>query len=666
MRLPFLKRHSKVASKGASSTLDPSQTKQALSPLDIPEVLELIFSFVDDYTRFRTVVLVCRQWCFMNWRLVCKEVVWDGTWESQDLTTALARIPGVGHLRWHSEVGHDKESHWDRLMRALKSNQDHHLKRLQQPPSPTGEPSNRRLSMDGRRDEGSRFLRRRPMFDGPLRKLELCGAHFVDGQIHEFLPYAQWLTNLKFELGQSCVFEVSLLLKACPVLEELHAATDGGAFLLPGQWVPSEVRRPLVLRSLALRNAHFDQASLEELLGVTPGLEELRLINLARGNGCYPEEGQVTTKYDWPSLFHHIRALALKLRSFHFSVRDEVITHADMRNMLFGLCPRSTEWTLWASDLEPMLIRGLNELPNHVTTLDLYWHDRSGCLSGDGLHQYLCVSPHLMHLRTFNVGYDFKQMDLHNRAGLRYSDISGDPTLVTTIARTAALGDETGTCPRVWICRNLRTLYIELHGHGDSMIKDPVHSRIVFGYVAAVCPQLRDLHIKVPWTCRSNNEVYCPAFCLRLEGGLCHLSRLQFLTRLRFQDWTFGTSRYDLNWMTPLGQGPKFRRKRQEVMAQWDSWLCVEADHQEKESGSARMSQLRNMRTTDPCIDIELHDQLRDLGLLSAVKAMVEEIDRDGFRCWPEMQKLSFSGKFEQRPQDELQCIFPSKRLSIF
>ncbi|KAG0279452.1 hypothetical protein BGZ95_001155 [Linnemannia exigua] len=64
--------------------------------------------------------------------------------------------------------------------------------------------------------------------------------------------------------------------------------------------------------------------------------------------------------------------------------------------------------------------------------------------------------------------------------------------------------------------------------------------------------------------------------------------------------------------------------------------------------------------------DIGPGPQLQGLGLLSSVKAAIEDIDRDGIRCWPEIQGVSFSGKFEQRPQDELQRIFPSKRLSLF
>ncbi|KAG0297221.1 hypothetical protein BGZ96_007279 [Linnemannia gamsii] len=661
MRLPFLKRHSRAASKGGPVTLPSFPSKQPPSPLDIPEILEIIFSFVDEYTLFKTVVLVCREWCIMNLG-VCKEVVWDGTWESQDLTAALARVPGVGHIRWHSEVGHDQESHWDRLIKALKSNHERYLKRLQQPPA---EPSSRRLSMDGRRDEGSWFMRRRPLFDGPLRKLDICGAHYVDGQIHDFLPFAQWLTCLSFRLGQSYEFQMSLLFKACPRLEELRAETEEGAFYLPGQWIPLEASKPLALRVLVLRNTHFSQSSLEELLVVTPRLEELKLINLARGNGCYPEEGQVTSRYHWQGLIQHIRALPLRLRSVHFSVRDEIMTDADLRSMMFDVCPRSTEWTLWASDLKPMVVQSMNELPNHITSLDLYWHDRSGCLSaaGDALHQYLCASPHLMHLRTFNVGFDFKHMDVHNRAGLRYSDFSEVHTITETAMVTSGIPqsrDDTGARSQVWKCRNLRTLYIELHGHGDEMIKDPVQSRIIFGYIAAVCPQLRDLHIKVPWACRSNSEVYYPAICLQLEGGLCHLARLQHLTRLRFQDWTFGTSRYDLNWMTPLGQSVRYRRKRQEVMAQWEPWLQGEA-----EQGRDMMRMLRADAGLHRS-DCTLPAQLYDLGLLRAVKAMVEEIDSEDFRCWPKIQGLSLTGKFERRPQDELQCVFPSKRLSIF
>ncbi|KAF9127528.1 hypothetical protein BGW39_005795 [Mortierella sp. 14UC] len=568
MRLAFLKRHSRVASKGATVTLSPLPPRQMPSPLDIPEILELIFSFVDDLTRFKTVVLVNRQ----------------------------------------CEVGHDQESNWDRLIKALRSNHDHYLKRLRQPP---GEPSSSRHSMNGHRDEGSRFIRRRPLFDGPLRKMDICGAHFADSQIHDFLPFAHWLTSLAFQLGQSYKFEMTALLKTCPGLEEFRAETDGGAFRLPGQWVPLEVPKPLSLRMLVLRNAHFLQSSFEELLVVTPRLEELGLINLARGNGCYPEEGQITSKYDWHGLFQHIRALPLRLRSVHFSVRDETMTHADLRNMLFDVCPCSTVWTLWSSDLKPTVIRYLNEFPNYVTALDLYWHDRSGCLSGDGLHQYLCASPHVMHLRIFNAGFDFKQMDIHNRAGLRYSGFSEGPStaLATTTSRLSSTGNEAGSSPQVWKCRNLRTLYIE-YGHGGEMIKDLVHSRIVFGYIAVVCAQLCDLHIKVPWT--FFDTIAVPGLDVRHES----------------------------------------------IQYELDDDLGSESQvSEEKTGGHGAMGTVATEGGRAGELYNTLQSQLQELGLLSAVNATLKDIERDGFRCWPGIQGVSFSGKFEQRPQDELQCI---------
>lgn len=58
----------------AATTITASRR---ISPVEIPELLEIIFSYIDNYTLRMCVVRVCRQWFLMNRQRVVREVIWD-------------------------------------------------------------------------------------------------------------------------------------------------------------------------------------------------------------------------------------------------------------------------------------------------------------------------------------------------------------------------------------------------------------------------------------------------------------------------------------------------------------------------------------------------------------------------------------------------------------
>ncbi|KAH7059987.1 hypothetical protein BKA57DRAFT_446100 [Linnemannia elongata] len=71
-----------------------------LSPLEIPELLELIFSFLDDITINRSVVAVCRQWNHLNQHRLYRDLWWDTRWPlAEPVELAVVVIPDASCVR---------------------------------------------------------------------------------------------------------------------------------------------------------------------------------------------------------------------------------------------------------------------------------------------------------------------------------------------------------------------------------------------------------------------------------------------------------------------------------------------------------------------------------------------------------------------------------------
>ncbi|KAK3845638.1 MAG: hypothetical protein J3R72DRAFT_501318 [Linnemannia gamsii] len=70
------------------------------SPLNIIEPLQLIFSFIDDYTINCSIAAVCRQWNQLNQHRLYRELWWDTRWPLWDeVESVVKRIPGTNRVR---------------------------------------------------------------------------------------------------------------------------------------------------------------------------------------------------------------------------------------------------------------------------------------------------------------------------------------------------------------------------------------------------------------------------------------------------------------------------------------------------------------------------------------------------------------------------------------
>ncbi|KAF9122814.1 hypothetical protein BGW39_009476 [Mortierella sp. 14UC] len=531
--------------------------------------------------------------------------------------------------------------------------------------------------------EGLEKRRRNPkqrglaMFFTPLRELEIQISYSqqpprdIGGNINT-LPLPSTLTVLQMQLsnyhGQAV--DLSRIFVACPQLEVLHLGvfdytTADGSKIVQDKQLP--------LQSFILTGAVFRQTCLETLLNVTPNLTELKLINI----------NEDRPRYDIPRLLNRLVTSALLFKSFHISIRDKVMSPDEIRNKLITVCPVATEWTLRCHDIVPQILQDLEYLPNVITSLELprhYSYHQESCVTNTSvrdnpaiMHRYLCTSPHLMHLKNLKMSaLQFEGMDLHRRSS--FAELAH----WTTYRYVNTTKDADAIVPGVWACRGLKTLHLNLHGHGEFGLSHPVHSRIIFGYIAAVCSELEDLQLTVSSECRkkgdTNGKVYFTDFCMRLEGGFCLLNRLKHLTTFRLDTYSIsrksGCWPVDLTWITAEGNTHQYREARRKAVALWGEKLDVERRlENERLSTSARSACILTIEKGDYNTSQDKNEEkekgsfdvrLRNLGLLSEVKKVIEEMDQDGYRCFPVLDRVSFSWVLPQRPKDALAYLFPN------
>ncbi|KAF9908570.1 hypothetical protein EC991_009715 [Linnemannia zychae] len=641
-------------------------TSISISPLDIPEILYHIFAFIDHFTLAKTVVLVCRQWFLMNRHRVVRHELWDANFTSRRVKGITSRMLGTARLSWSSGLDSSQEDlDWALLRKTLEQTHAQYIQRRQR--QQDNVKSLVPLNKFGRRLQD--IISTLPFIDGPLKELELFGVKDDCRRLASIQSSLSFLTRLKLQWRKTSTFHMDQLLLLCPLLEVLHAESTEG-LELPGPWVPLTIQRngaanhpTLALQSLVLKNARLLQTSLEELLWYTPQLRELRLVNLLQNEWLYwPFFSDVA--YNWADLYQLLKRAPHKLASFHFSVQDQTMTDPDLK-MMFDICPSSTEWTIRGKDLTPTLTRYLNEIPNIVTSLELYWPERAHCRPDSNLHAYLCTSPHLLHLKAPNIALLFDLLDLHHRVDFDYSRLYSQDYPLTSLnqANNDSTSGSKNTASRVWKCRNLRTLHLAFHNHGLSLLTSPTHSRVLFGYISRVCPQLRDLEIHIPEQTRWTSDCYFPNLDMRLHGGFCLLTRLKHLKRLSIGRVTQRMS-FDavhLNWMVASGQSSKYREERRKIAAGWDKQIMKETQH-EKQRGGERLDKMEG-------VEEQLVHDLQHLGLVLDVKKVVlDEMDDKKYRCWPVLQRVSIFNDHSVglRPADELMRLFPPKSSKLF
>ncbi|KAG0322834.1 hypothetical protein BGZ97_003391 [Linnemannia gamsii] len=260
--------------------------------------------------------------------------------------------------------------------------------------------------------------------------------------------------------------------------------------------------------------------------------------------------------------------------------------------------------------------RHLDAMPNNVTTLELHWSENTRLLqSSSSLHDYLCSSPHLLHLRAPKARYYIDYMDVFRRAHDHRTPKNNH-----------------GILPNVWHCRRLETLHLGFEISRQPLTGTPaIFLRILFGYIARVLPLLRDFKsdILVDNTHRLRQTI-------DLGSGFCLLAKLKYLEQLDLGGREYTAETYEVSWMSRAGSSSQEREARQKLVKTWDDIIKLEllgygvnGDYHTFRDDIRRMSH----------VSAGMVEELNFNGCLLDVARMVKIIDTDGFKCWPRLQR---------------------------
>ncbi|KAG0277557.1 hypothetical protein BGZ95_005728 [Linnemannia exigua] len=630
---------------------------ESRSPFDITEIVERILSHADDLSLRRTVPFVCRQWFLMIKEKPLRQLAWDNRWGTK-LEPVLASLPGAGRFLFCHQGGGKKAADkvWKQLLLAMETYSKRYYEGFHQQRDYFGRPTSTNCRL----------------FYTPLREVDLR-IDFIEGDQLCDISFPSSLTSLKLDIRNTTDKTLYLwpILARCRLLEVVHVGQVGQLRIRGCS--DHGPRKPLALRSLVLRGVAFEQWSLEVLLSDTPRLQELKLIGVQSRSRSVSDRFE-SMGMDSERLYTIIQKLGLPIDSFHFSVTDCAARDGELRRKLY-LYPRCpTEWSFWVPELEPYFMKELALNTNNVTTLDVFWDQTNRYHSSSflacnlftstlqQLHQYLCSSPQLQSLKVVSAAILLDAMDLHRRSGYI------DPDCGVMFTRLAEL-EKTVVRPGIWACRGLQHLSIEVHSHRLFELTSPVHSRIIFGYISRVCPNLEVFEIKVPDIClvEPGKTKHTPVLFGRLDGGLCLLSRLRKLRAMKVvvQDhWenSSGSRRDALNWIHSSGHDAKSRAKRQGVVAGWERG--IEMEKQTELDRASRVAagaeeEMYWIPSVAGTLESGLTKLLENLGLLSDVKNMVDEMDVDGYCCLPVLKLVSFGSEVAQAPEDALDLLDP-------
>ncbi|KAG0292113.1 hypothetical protein BGZ96_004528 [Linnemannia gamsii] len=489
--------------------------------LSIPEILELILSFLLLNKRQGAARLVCKQWY-----AVCKgHVPVSYTWilpltvetnsKSNDTQETLELISHaqilVIKINYHvthrtAIVSKNRVANWTKMMGTL-----------------------------------STIILER---EHQCLKSSLRTFHLREGTLVNFatqltqLPLLTTLTTFSIDtVIEWDIIHLFTIFRVCPNLVELT-----------------------VEPTLAAKEAsHVDYIAFQALLEASPWLSKLvleRYTHIVR-------PGQDTTTLLDPIQDHAHQSTGIirlvgahcpGLKSFHMSKSPHGYGLRTCEAIaLFETFPQMEECTSTSREICPVLLKTLNTTTtvNQITTLNLLPTPSMEFIPTRlapfdvSLRKILCTFEHLLHLRAPLTAYYMEDMELDRTKQQMRNDWNHKRGNTTQMPLTSANHSIMNQYRYTWACRGLRTLHMTV-GHKPEHPDYPGMSLVIFSYLSRMCPQLQELHL-VRWS-----------ICLKFNGGLCLLARLRHLKRLRLVSSTtcYVNEKY-LFWMDPTPPTPQ-------------------------------------------------------------------------------------------------------------
>ncbi|KAF9115442.1 hypothetical protein BGX27_007817 [Mortierella sp. AM989] len=510
-------------------------------PLDMPEILFLILSFLTQHTLKSSVSLVCSKWCYTARPLIRFRIDWNN--KSSD-----KRIRKISS-RFHPRIELHVDSNLKKCLHYSRSeDQWEHLRQLVIDLGAKGQLFIAKLELTNVANFRLTVL---PTLQSltTLEDIHIAGVFDQDVRLDEILGQCPKLLRFHLDNRLEKPTKTNVIVNRTVILVEEGIL---GAF------------RSFRITSLTMRSVWVEQESLERIIKKSPRLRALRLEDIRHNNPYHP------------SLFSTVANSCPRLNMLHFSAAPKIgsaeesaqekISRDNAMSLVetfFPTCtPGSTNLPGKSSqhrvqhphrvlldtisfqdidickDTSPILFAPLLDKSLNLTTLEITTSPsgkRNDCVT-HALHNVLCSATNLQHLLAPTVQY-FAE----------YVDFSAPiPT-----KRTYPIWNCYPRCPasksgfvkkRIWSCRGLKTLQLRfisrLQSDPANFYKAAAVSRVIFGYVSTVCPNLTELAI-------------CGDILhLGLAGGLCFLSRLRKLEILKARTWrTECLDIGDLRWM---------------------------------------------------------------------------------------------------------------------
>ncbi|KAG0002998.1 hypothetical protein BGZ80_005640 [Entomortierella chlamydospora] len=516
--------------------------------LAIPEILEHIFRYLDEYIIRHVIALVCRQWLCIARQLLPPQIDWALNFKLPEHQRTLeilpsARILSLVHNGTDSRRICDsypdstyRNAIWSEILKAIQDIQA--------------------------KEEGSK-----------LRELIVWGDLLNHRYFQDLLPYQSRTSVLKLkDLGFRPGWEfLHKIFMACPMLDELHVE----CWNFPRSYSPvanedlhqgpSEPFPVIPLRVLNVNGFVISQGCMEAILEAVPRLVEFRVVGAWKQRAspeAQPTNGAIAANnnntgdasasptffppdplshvgvfqdFDYSAFFHLVARSCQRLRRFHFSIHDQRYTENDIATLLGKDFPALRERSFSQDDLPILMKRILpssastTTIPanprkppwSYITTLELIPLHENSEVTGCSLQSYLCTAVHLRCLIAPNVLIDV-------------SNVKAD------IPKSGVSGGSENPGRKIWACRNLHTLHISFKGTVQEFAARST-SVTIFGYISIVCPRLVDLQIRGYF------------MNLTQSGGLCLLSRLRDLEKLTIvAKKCLQFSKKDMAWIRPL------------------------------------------------------------------------------------------------------------------
>ncbi|KAF9994850.1 hypothetical protein BGZ80_000194 [Entomortierella chlamydospora] len=541
------------------------QTAPAHNILFLPEFLYPLFSCLDQKS-ILSVRLVCMQWSSVARPYLTLTTQWRDDLSRDQKAEVAARLALVNTL----EVI-DADDTWMKIGDSMReaptlvdgcsssnvpTSEDPLFLALQEL-MVVGDTSQYREEREfARKVRGSTLANRRQI---QLQKLILTKVQKFEKRLENLLEIFPMLTCLELVDAVNAKVDMNIVLEVCPNLrrfvlefalsdEILWTTTTSNNKQQTTSITASILETPSHsvfihnLDTLILRHAKMDQVSLESLCAALPNLLsiEVRFLRVIQVRGD-------SVLFNRRGFYRSLARSCPRIESLHFSLYHCSLTEKDSVTLQDSF-PVLKELSMAGKDLDDRVFghryKLLEYYSNFLTKLEILCYTTSQSTRFlERIHQFLCSARHLRHLIAPRLQYLTEYLDLVEAYDPEYNTRSHEHEITFYRPRSVAAGQsmEWKIPVRQWACQDLETLHLGFTAlYGSST--DAEHSRVMFGHISRYCPRLKDLFISKQ------------TLNLHIDGGLCLLTRLKHLERLKISSHTkyFNLEVSDIDWIGQL------------------------------------------------------------------------------------------------------------------